>query len=82
MTYALYSTLGCHLCEQAESLFTPIAEASSLSWHTVEISERPQWVDTYGLRIPVIQNTVTGAELGWPFDETTLEAWLKGEGAS
>ncbi|QLF94726.1 glutaredoxin family protein [Pseudomonas sp. ABC1] len=63
----LFGTLGCHLCEQAEAVLMPLA-AQGLSIELVDIAEREQWVEAYGLRIPVLRRLDTGAELGWPFD--------------
>ena len=34
----------------------------------VDIAEREDWVEQYGLRIPVLRRSDTGAELNWPFD--------------
>ena len=38
----------------------------------------------YGLRVPVLRNTVGGAELEWPFDVEKLRAFLfaPGEGGA
>lgn len=33
----------------------------------VEISENASLVAEYGIRIPVVRNTTTNRELGWPF---------------
>ncbi|GAB6387175.1 glutaredoxin family protein [Stutzerimonas marianensis] len=63
----LFGTLGCHLCEQAEAEVMPLVEHGLLV-ELVDIAERSDWVDAYGLRIPVLRRTDTGAELDWPFE--------------
>ena len=60
----LYSTSGCHLCEEAQrvvhtALGAPVPE--------VDIAADDRLMAHYGVRIPVLQRTDTGAELDWPF---------------
>ena len=71
----LFGTLGCHLCEQAEAVVLPLVE-NGLLVELLDIAERSDWVDDYGLRIPVLRRVDTGAELDWPFDLASLMAWL------
>lgn len=63
----LFGTLGCHLCEQAEAVVLPLVEHGLLV-ELLDIAERPEWVDDYGLRIPVLRRIDIGAELDWPFE--------------
>ena len=72
----LYGTLGCHLCEVAEALLMPFVEHGLLV-ELVDIAEREDWVELYGLRIPVLRRSDTGAELGWPFDADQVVAFLR-----
>ncbi len=67
----LYSTAGCHLCEEAEAM---LAQAGA-AWETVDIAADPALLDSYGVRIPVLR-TAGGAELGWPFDVAAVRAFL------
>ncbi len=69
----LYTTAGCHLCEQALQLL----EANQLQISLVEIADDDQLFERYGLRIPVAA-TGAGEELDWPFDQQQLQAWLEG----
>ena len=71
----LFGTLGCHLCEVAESVLMPFVEHGLLV-ELVDIAEQESWVEQYGLRIPVLRRTDTGAELNWPFDADQVVAWL------
>ena len=50
----LFGTLGCHLCEVAEALLMPFVEHGLLV-ELVDIAEREDWVEQYGLRIPVLR---------------------------
>jgi len=63
----LFGTLGCHLCEQAEAVILPLVE-NGLLVELLDISERAEWVEDYGLRIPVLRRIDTGVELDWPFE--------------
>jgi len=67
----LYTTSGCHLCEQAEALLA----RAGLAFRPVEIADDPALFDGYALRIPVLHRCDTGAELDWPFDGAALDAW-------
>ncbi len=72
----LYSTLGCHLCEQALDLITPLLSegGEDCEIKEVDISGSDELVDRYGLRIPVVVRTDNNSEMGWPFDR---EQFLK-----
>jgi len=71
----LYGTLGCHLCEQAQALIgTSQRDVGELRY--VDIASDDQLVESYGVRIPVVKHSVTGEELGWPFDLPVFEQWL------
>ncbi|AMZ71828.1 MULTISPECIES: glutaredoxin family protein [Pseudomonas] len=71
----LFGTLGCHLCEVAEAELMPLVEHGLLV-ELVDISEREAWVDSYGLRIPVLRRLDTGAELDWPFEAEQIVKFL------
>lgn len=71
MQLSLFTTAGCHLCEQAAALLTPITEDVPLDITAVEIGDDETLVARYGIRIPVVQFE-DGEELDWPFDEHTL----------
>lgn len=71
----LFGTLGCHLCEEAEARLMPFVE-HGLQVELVDIAEREDWVEAYGVRIPVLRRLDDGGELGWPFDAETVAAFL------
>ncbi len=81
-TLMLYSTLGCHLCEEAKALLWPLLTEFGWQLREVDIAASDQLVERYGTRIPVLVWEGGGRqdarrELGWPFDETELRALLQ-----
>ncbi|WP_417614395.1 glutaredoxin family protein [Oceanisphaera sp.] len=64
MSLTLFSTDGCHLCEQAWSLL----EQTGLSADTrlEDIIDDERWMAAYAVRIPVLLRP-DGGELDWPF---------------
>lgn len=74
----LYTTSGCHLCEQAQALLLPVLinvcalnglPLDALRISAVEISDDIVLVERYGVRIPVIKLAGTDDELDWPFNQ-------------
>lgn len=65
----LYTTSGCHLCEQAEAL---IRRRVAAPIESVEITNDAGLLEQYGVRIPVLRRLDTGQELDWPFDEEAV----------
>lgn len=49
------------------------AVAAPVTIDSIEISTDAALVDAYGIRIPVVKNSETNVELGWPFDLVDLE---------
>ena len=75
MIVQLFTTLGCHLCEEAhEQLLTLALGGIDLSIELAEISDSDDLMDRYGTTIPVIR--ADGREIGWPFSVDELEIFL------
>jgi hypothetical protein len=72
----LFGTLGCHLCEVAEAMLMEFVEHGLLV-ELVDIAENEDWVENYGLRIPVLKRIDSGAELDWPFNADEVVAFLR-----
>lgn len=72
----LYSTLGCHLCEQAKALVEPILVTYEVPLTELDIADSDELIDTYGVRIPVLRDPDSNAELGWPFGPEDLIRWI------
>ena len=75
----LYGTLGCHLCEDAEWLIRQaIAESPQrIELTAVDIADDAGLAERYGVRIPVLRDRTTDAELAWPFDLPEVMAFLE-----
>ena len=74
-SYCLFSTSGCHLCDEAELL---IRQALSLGrWRSLDIAEDDRLSLTYGTRIPVLRHEGSGRELDWPFGRGDLVRFLE-----
>ncbi|MEH6556650.1 MAG: glutaredoxin family protein [Oceanicoccus sp.] len=75
-TLILYGTLGCHLCEQALELITPLI-GGEYSLVEIDISDSSDLIERYGIRIPVVAMQGDGAEIGWPFDGEDFVGFLQ-----
>lgn len=73
MQIILFTTEGCHLCEQAHELLLNIADQQPLDIILREIGDDDDLVARYGIRIPVVQ-FADQQELDWPFNQSDLEA--------
>jgi hypothetical protein len=72
MELTLFTTEGCHLCEDAHELLLSVADRHPLYLQLQEIGDDDDLVARYGIRIPVVRFP-DGYELGWPFTEELLE---------
>ena len=68
MSLTLYTSPGCHLCEQAEE----ILDYLGVDFRAVDISSDVDLIRKFGVRIPVLKRH-DDAELGWPFDALDVE---------
>lgn len=75
-TLLLYTTSGCHLCEQAAALMQPELNRRGISLSEVEITEEDTLLERYGVRIPVIHWPGLDTDLGWPFSEDEFLDYL------
>lgn len=76
LTLLLYTTLGCHLCDDAEQIIQSTLNPEFIQLDKVEIADDDALVDRYGVRIPVIGIVGEVAELNWPFDQQALIEFL------
>ncbi|WP_407333078.1 glutaredoxin family protein [Enterovibrio sp. 27052020O] len=78
MALVLYSTEGCHLCEEAMALYQAAGYTAALN--VIDIAFDDALFARYGVTIPVISyQTQDGSvieELSWPFDSFALTTWL------
>ena len=72
----LLGSEGCRLCDEAESLAGPVCRRAGASLRCVDILDDPVLEGRYAERIPVLQRSDTGAELGWPFAPSDVYRFL------
>ena len=63
--YQLFSSEGCHLCEEALSLIIQVLKAEQ--FNIIDIVEHEEYVELYGVHIPVFERLDNGKKLFWPF---------------
>ncbi|GAA0203014.1 glutaredoxin family protein [Kangiella japonica] len=76
----LYTTFGCHLCEQVEAMiFTLNQQKNLMETHQVfafDIIDDEKKLEEYRTSIPVLENKTTKRKLYWPFTYDELDEWL------
>ncbi len=76
--FYLFTTSGCHLCEQAVALLTSILnDAQQL--HLEEISGSDELMQKYSIRIPVLGAYNAAGEwreIGWPFGSEEVVGFI------
>lgn len=71
----LYTTLGCHLCEDALTMLNQLNQNDpGINITEVEIADSDELMKRYGIRIPVV--AIQEAEIGWPFSEKELADFI------
>ncbi|MGB3622235.1 glutaredoxin family protein [Ketobacter sp. MCCC 1A13808] len=71
-----YTTLGCHLCDQAREVYQSTLNPDYFHVQEVEIAEQDTLIERYGTRIPVLKNPLNHQEIEWPFDPDSLMQFL------
>lgn len=74
----LYTTQGCHLCEQLEAELARLA-VPDIALERIEIAHDDALVARYGMRIPVLSE-FRNDELERGFETDRLAAWLGARG--
>ncbi len=78
MKVNFFTTLGCHLCDQALALLRNIeASGFAIIINEIEIADDNELVEKYGIRIPVVLIDGFDNDLGWPFTEAELRNFLE-----
>ena len=73
----LMTTEGCHLCEHATPLLVAGLDPNLFEVDLVDIAFDDQLMNRYATRIPVLVDSQSGAELGWPFDIQQLAEFVE-----
>jgi hypothetical protein len=74
MPLILYQRDDCHLCDLALDV---LANARIPEFESVFIGEDDALEARYGIRVPVLHRSDTGAELDWPFGVDAVAAFLQ-----
>ena len=69
----LYQRDDCKLCDEAVAL---LARAHAPEFESMWIDGDADLEARYGERVPVLRDTHTGQELGWPFAAGALRDFL------
>ncbi len=76
----LWSTDGCHLCEQAIGMFYYAKQQSLINdehrLQVKDIMENEALIQQYGEKIPVFYKFETQEELGWPITLDEMVSWI------
>ena len=75
MALILYQRDHCHLCDLALDV---LAVARTPEFDTVFVDDDEALEARYGLRVPVLCDDDSGAELDWPFDAERVRAFCSG----
>ena len=73
--FHLYSSEGCHLCEQALALIVDIIPDHQIKVVDIidnEIEGEKNLVKLYGVHIPVLERLSDNTTLFWPFEQSQV----------
>lgn len=73
MRYVLYQRDDCPLCDAALDV---LARAGLPEFESVWIDGDGELEAKYGIRVPVLRDSESDRELGWPFDAAAVRAFL------
>ena len=73
--FILFQRDDCHLCDLALDV---LAQARLPDFESVFIDEDAALEAAYGIRVPVLRDARSGAELDWPFDAAAVAALAGG----
>ncbi len=84
--FLLYSTLGCHLCDDAALIIEPVLSHYQFEWQRFDIAEpNSQFTDKtaemlvaeFGEKIPVLAVDFSQQYLAWPFDQEAVVQFIQ-----
>ena len=78
MNLILFGTSACHLCEQAETILQHVLiQYPKIKLELIDIAIQTQWQEKYAIRIPVLLDSQSQRELGWPFNEDDVIIFIQ-----
>ena len=76
MRLILYSTLGCHLCEQVEEMLCHLQASFPHRLVKLDIADDDELLAAYATEIPVLLRVDIDMEMAWPFTIDQLAQFL------
>lgn len=78
----LLGTSGCHLCDLARDQWLSWLSNSGpfgqfVQWREQDIADSDELIECYGVRIPVLWLPDCKAELAWPFDQASIDRFIR-----
>jgi hypothetical protein len=78
--FHLYSSEGCHLCEQALALIADVipdhqikvVDIIDANVEGASVDSEQNLVELYGVHIPVLERLSDNAKLFWPFEQSQV----------
>lgn len=74
--YILYGTVGCHLCDEAEAIISAVQKNQNIIYIKKDIAEDDELLQRFGLRIPVLECTLTDKQINWPFNNESIKEFI------
>ena len=74
--FTLYSTLGCHLCEQAKLIIDSVIGRYQLTYEECDIADSEYLLEAYGVLIPVFKHKDCEEYVNWPFDKKEVDEYI------
>lgn len=72
----LYTRNGCHLCEHAKEIILDLQNEYLFNYEERDIEQKDEWIEYYGLMIPVV--VINGTEIQYgQIDCMTISNALK-----
>ncbi len=59
-----------------------VYQVLGIALEMIEITDDPELLARYSLRIPVLRHTASGIELDWPFDRGDVQQFYAGNSSS
>jgi glutaredoxin len=76
MKVILYSTAGCHLCDQAKGIIWPLLLQYQFRLQEIDIADDDNLISKYGVSIPVLVSRNSEQELRWPFSADDVNVFF------
>ena len=73
MSFLLFGTQGCHLCEQAQTLLSHLA----IPVEKIDIANEIQWQTEFAVLIPVLYHSPSQRYINWPFDSKVILSFIQ-----